>query len=237
MKNQHDHSEFRARLSARLSALNLSMRDVSIRAGMNPDTLGKFLTGRTRTMRADNLKELARVLEVSESWLVGSSDEAHMEPLPFGVKFGGTADAGAFRPQDVLDQEGDIRRVPIPHDWRFPSEAQFAFRIAGDSMDKARIFDGMHVLALEVHAWERANGPLRDGLLVIVARSRAGQAERELTLKRLRITREAMILQPESNNPKWRAITFPLPLKSDQTAEGDHASVVAVCLQAVWILT
>jgi SOS-response transcriptional repressor LexA len=227
---------FRTRVAARLATLGISMRDASIRAGMNPDTLGKFLTGKTGSLRADNMAALARVLDVNESWLMGSSEASGLEALPFGVPFGGTVEAGAFRAQDALDQDSERERIAIPHDHRFPPEAQYAFRVVGDSMNKANIQEGMVVLALEVHAWARINGEPRDGALVVVARQRNGGPERELTIKRLRIGSTAMRLEPESTNPRHKPISFALPRQGDETGEGDQAQIVAVCLQAIWLL-
>ena len=232
-----DNKQFRMRVAARLAALNISMRDASIKAGMAPDSLGKFLTGKNRSMRADNMAALARVLDVTESWLMGSSDDNTIEPSTFGVRFGGVVEAGAFRLQDPLDQESETVRVPLPHDWRYAPEAQFAFKVVGDSMNKANINEGMYVLALEVHAWERVHGEPTDGALVVVARTRMGAPERELTVKRLRIFRDRITLQPESTNPKHEPMTFPLPISDDMSADGYQAEIIAVCLQATWILT
>jgi len=234
--SNRDNSEFRTRVAMRLAALNMSMRAASPAAGMSADTLGKFLSGENRSLRATNMASLARVLDVSESWLMGSTDDPANDTMPFGVRFGGTVEAGAFRTQDLLDQTGETIRVPIAHDWRYPAAAQFAFKVVGDSMNKADIFEGMHVLAIDVHAWERGNGPPRDGSLVIVARMKNGGPERELTIKRLRITAKQMMLEPESTNPTHKPITFPMPHSSDETTDGDRAEIIAVCLQAVRIL-
>lgn len=228
---------FRTRVAERLAHLGLSARVASMRAGLNPDTLGKFLAGKTKSIKASNLNSLARVLDVSESWLIGSASDPSATPdLPFGVKFGGTVEAGTFRLNDGLDQDGELKRVPMPYDSRFPPEAQFAFKVAGDSMTEARIFDGMHVLALDVHAWERVNGEPADGALVVVARTRAGAPERELTIKRLRVKRDRIVLEPCSKNPAHQPITFPRSTAADSHDASESAEILAICLQAVWIL-
>lgn len=227
--------QFRTRVAERLAALNLSNREASKRAGLNPDTLGKFLSGKTKSLKASNLSALARVLDASESWLMGTVDDPSIAEIPFGVKFGGIVEAGAFRLNDDLDQDAD-HRVPINLDTRYPAEAQYAFRVVGDSMTEARIFDGMHVLAVDLHTWERINGEPGDGAVVVVARMRNGSPERELTVKRLRIKRDRLILQPESSNPKHKAIELPLPGSSESVESDERAEILAVCLQAVWLL-
>lgn len=235
--NTSDNSEFRTRVAQRLASLKMSMRAASIAAGMSPDTLGKFLTGESRSLRATNMAALAKVLDVSESWLMGSTDDPDIEPAPFGVLFGGVVEAGAFRMQDPLDQTGEAARVPIAHDSRYPPAAQYAFKVVGDSMNRADIVEGMHILAIDVHAWERVHGQPRDGALVIVARMKAGGPERELTVKRLRITAKQLLLEPESTNPAHKPISFPMPHASDETDAGERAEIIAVCLQAVRLLT
>lgn len=224
-----DNTEFRTRVSSRLASLGLSMRAASLRANMAPDTLGKFLTGKTRSLRADNMAALARVLDVNESWLMGSSPDASVDHMPFGVRFGGVVEAGALRPREIAASE---QRVPIPHDWRYPPGAQAAYRVMDDSMDRAGITEGMHLLALDVHAWERANGEPRDGAIVIAEHCKENEALRELTAARLHITRAGITLQPDSSNPRHQAKAMAAPALPDEP----RSAIVAVCLMAVLVL-
>lgn len=225
-----------ARIQQRLDALGLTERQVSMMAVGNPDLVRNMKRARSRSPRGESLSKLARTLKVTEAWLLGSSDDDSPAdpPRPFGVRFGGVVEAGAFRREDGLNQDAELRRVPLPPDPRYPASAQYAFAVAGDSMTEAKIFEGMHVLAVDVHVWERLHGEPGDGKLVIVARQRNGEAERELTVKRLRIFRDRLELRPESLNKAHLPIVFPLPPEQDAPAE---ASIIAVVLQATWILT
>jgi len=233
--DEFDSKGFVARVQERLDTLALSPRAASIQAGASPDLIRGLLRGTNKTVRGDHLVALARVLKVSESWLITGIDaEAAEDPAVFGVRFGGVAQAGLFRPNDDQDQEAETRRVPLPADPRYPAAAQYAFRVEGDSMTKAHIWEGMHVLAVDVHAWERVHGEVGDGKLVVVARWRHGDSERELTVKRLRLFRDRMELQPETENPRWQPIVFPLPLRQDEDGE---AQIIAVVLSATRILT
>lgn len=229
-----DNRTLRTRVAARIADLNMSMRDASIRAGMAPDTLGKFLTGRNRTMRADNLASLAKVLDTSESWLMGSNDDDRPHGAPFGVPLGGTVEAGAFRIQDMTNE--DTERVPMPHDWRYPPTEQAAYRVVGDSMNRANITDGMYILAVNLPTWERLHGEPRDGTMVIVSRKREGARERELSVKRLRITRDKTTVEPDSTNPKHEAFVLTLPTEAGQAIGTYFSEVIAVCLQATLLL-
>lgn len=224
------------RIQQRLEALNLTERQASMLAVGNPDLVRNLKRARSRSPRGEALSKLSRVLKVSESWLLGTTDDDAPPPegQPFGVRFGGIVEAGAFRRNDPLDQEAEIRRVPLPADPRYPATAQYAFRVEGDSMTEAHIWEGMHVLAVDVHVWEHLHGEPGDGKLVVVARWRDGEAERELTVKRLRLFRDRMELRPESLNPRHQPLVFPLPLAQDDSAE---ARIIAVVLSATWILT
>lgn len=215
----------------------MSERQASLKVAGNPQFIRNIRKGASASPRGENILKLARVLQVSESWLLGTSDDLGDPPnvaAPFGVRFGGVAQAGLFRPNDDQDQEAETRRVPLPADPRYPAASQYAFRVEGDSMTKAHIWEGMHVLAVDVHAWERVHGEVGDGKLVVVARWRHGDSERELTVKRLRLFRDRMELQTETENPRWQPIVFPLPLRQDEDGE---AQIIAVVLSATWILT
>jgi SOS-response transcriptional repressor LexA len=230
---QHADNIAKSRIDERLKQIGMSTRQASIKAGMNPDTLGKFFAGKTRSLKADNLSSLAKVLDVSESWLMGTiNDKNEYDERPFGVRFGGVVEAGAFRPQNDHSQDDEYRTIALPHDMRFPLSAQYAFSVTGDSMTLEKIFEGMYVLAVDVMTWERLMGQPRDGNLVVVARTRNGHPERELTVKKLRLYTDRMELQPCSDNPAYEPLVFPLPLHElDQT----EATIIAVVLSATWI--
>lgn len=203
---------------------------------MGPDTLGKFLKGDTSSLRADNMASVLQVLNIPQDALTApyNTDFSNSNNVknPFGVRFGGVVEAGTFRPQNDLSQDDDYRMISLPHDTRFPHASQFAFSVMGDSMTRERIFEGMHVLAVEVAIWQRLQGQPRDGQLVIVARTRDGHPERELTVKKLRLFTDRMELQPCSDNPAYRPLVFPLPL---QEADHTEAHIIAVVLSATWI--
>ena len=223
------------RIKQRLDVLGMSERQASIRTAGNPQFIRNIRKGASVSPRGENFIKLAKVLGVSESWLMGTSDDEGTPPedRQFGVRFGGIVEAGAFRPEDSLNQDNELRIIPLPPDPRYPTTAQYAFQVMGDSMTEAKIFEGMHVLAVEVHTWEKFHGEPGDGKLVVVSRHRNGDSERELTIKRLRIFRDRLELRPESFNRTHQAIVFPLPPRQDEEAE---ATIIAVVLSATWIL-
>lgn len=229
----HMNSDIVQRIEQRLNQLELSAQGASVAAGLSKDAIRNWQRHPENMPSARSLIALAPVLKTSVKWLIGESDDPAMDSdKPFGVRFGGIVEAGAFRPNDGLHQDNDYRLVNLPPDPRYPAAAQYAFSVVGDSMTEAHIFEGMHVLAVDAHVWERLHGEPGDGKLVVVARTRNGDPERELTVKRLRIFRDRIELQPMSRNPHWQPLVFPNPPVEDGPAE---ATIIAVVLQATWI--
>lgn len=219
------------RIQDRLDALGMSARHASELAGLSPDAIRNILRKPDSLPRGRTLVNLAKTLGVTPQYLL-TGGESLPSSEGFGVRYGGIVEAGAFRPHDGLNQDFETRLIPIAPDSRYPADQQFAFRVAGDSMTEAKIFEGMYVLAIDVNAWERFHGPPNDGRLVIVARTRNGDPERELTVKRLRIFRDRMELQPESSNPQHKPFVFPWP---PAPSEASNVEVIAVVLTAVWL--
>lgn len=222
------------RIKQRLVELGMSERQASIEAVGNSQFIRNIRKGTSTSPRADNIIKLAKVLNVSESWLMGVADDMGQPASEqvFGIRNGGIVEAGTFRLANSLNQDEELRLVPIPADPRYPHAAQFAFQVVGDSMTEAKIFEGMYVVAVELHAWEHLHGEPADGKLVIVARTRNGDPERELTVKRLRIFRDRLELQPESRNPTWQPLVFPNPPSHDDQVE---AQIIAVVISSTWV--
>ena len=177
----------------------------------------------------------ARRFGVAKEWLIfGTNSDLQPSEISqnFGVRFGGIVEAGAFRPSSNFNQDDELRTVAMPADPRYPLASQYAFQVVGDSMTEAKIFEGMHVLAVDLHSWEKLHGEPSDGKLVVVARARNGDPERELTVKRLRIFRDRLELRPETKNTKHEPIIYAWPPNEEDPAQ---AQIIAVVLAATWI--
>lgn len=106
---------------------------------------------------------------------------------------------------------------------RYPVSDQFAFKVSGTSMDKARIFDGDFVIC--VPYWT-ARSALTAGDLVVVERRRGPVFER--TVKELVIQPKQYELWPRSTDPRFQQpIVIP---KVDPMAEADGTVVEVVGL-------
>lgn len=118
-----------------------------------------------------------------------------------------TVEAGAWREVDELDQDGG-EWITIPADDKFPDATQRVYDVSGDSMNKLEpipISNGSRIVAIDYDE-VASRVPLRDGLIVVVQRSRNGGQERELTVKQVAWFDDRIEFQPRSTNPKHKPI-------------------------------
>lgn len=224
------------RIQSRLEATKQNATSASEAAGLGKDFIRDVLRGKKKSISTDSATKLAVALQCPVSWLfegegADSIDSSATESV--GIKYGGKVEAGAFRLNQHLDQTSEGRHIPLSCDPRYPVADQYAFEVFGDSMTESRIFEGMWINALDIHAWERIHGEPGDKALVVVARSREGAPERELTVKKLRLFRDRAELQPDSTNKSHQTFVFPLPPREDSQAE---AQIIAVVLSATWLI-
>ncbi|KKB81040.1 hypothetical protein VW35_02410 [Devosia soli] len=118
-----------------------------------------------------------------------------------------TVEAGAWREVDEFDQS-DPEWVAVPPDDKYPDATQDVYNVAGDSMNALQphpITPGSRVVAIRYDEIA-SRAPLRDGLVVVVQRSRNGGQERELTVKQVAWFDDRIEFQPRSTNPKHKPI-------------------------------
>lgn len=118
-----------------------------------------------------------------------------------------TVEAGAWREVNELDQE-DMEWVTVPADDKYPDATQRVFDVSGDSMNRLEpypITNGSRIVAIDYDDIA-SRVPLRDGLVVVVQRSRNGGQERELTVKQVAWFDDRIEFQPRSSNPKHKPI-------------------------------
>lgn len=110
-----------------------------------------------------------------------------------------TVQAGAWLMAD--DSRQDVAAYPAARDPRFPHAHQWLSEVRGDSVNLLNIVDGdlVHCVdAVEIGYYPRT------GDVVEVERLRFGGQERELTLKQVEVTPDAILLWPRSTNPRWK---------------------------------
>lgn len=204
--------------------------------GISEQAISQWERGETEPTR-ENLIAAADFYGVPHDWLAKPhstrivGEIADDDGASIGLKYAGLVEAGAFRPVNLFDQDSEHRAIPIAPDPRYPFKSQGAFRVEGDSMDRARIHPGMWVHAIEVTAWQRMNGDLTDGAMVVVTRIREDKGERELTVKQLRIFRDRMELRPQSSNPAHEPIIMP----AEPQEGNEKVYVLAIVISAIWL--
>ena len=143
----------------------------------------------------------------------------------------GTVEAGSFREVDEFDQsEPEI--ITVPADRRFPKARMLAFDVAGDSMNNLKprpILDGDRAICV---AYEDVahSLPLRDGMAVVVQRTRDGGHTREWSIKQIEIYDDRIEFHPRSLNPRYK----PIVVKKDAFADdGVEVEIIGIVRRVV----
>lgn len=166
--------------------------------GRAPSAVTALLNG-GRQIKASEVAIIARYLDI-EAPLAGARfdllpDQTAIQHIPVR----GIAQAGSWRAYEDMDYSS-LPPVPtVPG--RYAASEQFALKIAGNSVNKLRIFDGDFVIC--VNYWIARTGPV-DGDIVAVERRRGPEFER--TVKRLKIVDGGFELHPESDDPRHKPI-------------------------------
>lgn len=226
------------RITKLREALGWSQADLAKRVGATQQSIGMIEAGKVK--RPTKLHEIAKALNADVDYLIGANDVKPVDGLrgpvaisTQGVSYGGRVGAGGFLPvNEYFDQDDDSIVVPstVTRHPAFPTVAQNAWLVDGDSMDQAGIYDGMWIVAAKYLDYVDKVGELRNGQFVIVERNRHGGSERELTVKEVQFARGGMRLLPRSSNPKHRA--FFIPLDTDADPDTEVVMVVGVVLAA-----
>lgn len=141
---------------------------------------------------SDRLREVAIVLDLELDWL--GTGRRH-SPVTKGLPLRGSVAAGVWR-EIPESQDMDVRSVPVAPDERFPTEAQYALKVEGHSVNRTAP-NGALLHCVDIVA---AGIEIRQGDLVVVERTRAGMIE--TTVKRVRRGAGGVLqLWPESTDP------------------------------------
>lgn len=180
--------------------------------------------GRVKIPR-DAAYKYARAFKVDPSWLLYgkktySGNKTHFESVAQIPVRGSTA-AGKWLEFDDTEQDALAPIYAVAG--RFPMEEQFAFKVSGPSMDKARIFDGDYVICVPYWIARAAPTP---GDLVVVERKRGTMFER--TLKELQMSDDEFELWPRSTDSRFQT---PIRVKRNHDfVENDGTTVEIVGL-------
>ncbi|KLK91394.1 hypothetical protein AA309_20035 [Microvirga vignae] len=190
-----------------------------------------------RDFSPDEAETYARAFRVAHGWLITGKggpktggDEVPPQLKPADLALGeyvvaGKVAAGSFREVDeIFDDEP--QRITGPADMKYPNARQMAFEIEGDSMNKARppMLEGGFVLCVDFEDLEN-QVPLRDGMKVVVERTKFGGQMREWSVKEIELYEDRIEFHPRSDNPKHKPIVVPRDFQPD---DGNEVRILAL---------
>ncbi|WJR66987.1 helix-turn-helix domain-containing protein [Neorhizobium sp. CSC1952] len=146
----------------------------------------------------------------------------------------GIVAAGLFREVDEFDQS-EPEEITVPRDENFPNARQLIFDVEGDSMNELKprpILPGDTVVAT---AYEDIAGRvvLRDGMVVVVQRTRDGGHMREWSVKQIEIYEDRTEFHPRSSNPKHKPIIVHRQFDTDDGVSVEVIGLVRMVLNTL----
>lgn len=221
-----------AQIRAKREELGLSQAALAKRAGgISQAAIDKIEKGATKKSRY--LPEILSVLGLPLSILPSnvSPPTGELRPIPPSqisqTRIIGKAKAGEFIAIEDMGDWDEQRFIDEVPDARFPNARHLAFEVEGDSMNALKprpIMDGDMVSALALEDVQHKM-PLRDGMIVVVERTRHGGLEREWSIKQLEIYEERVEFHPRSTNPRHKPIVVE---RDNEADDGTAVTVIAI---------
>ena len=170
------------RIKSAREDLKLTKRELAKRIGVHESSINKYEKGLV-DIPLSKISELARVLKVTEAYLMGWEEKSEQPPQGLKIPVLGTVAAGIpiSAVEDILDYE------EVPQSWENQGEF-FALKIKGDSMEP-RMESGDVVIVKQ-----QSDANSGDTVIVLVNGDDA-------TCKRLQKTDNGIMLV--STNPKY----------------------------------
>lgn len=146
----------------------------------------------------------------------------------------GTVAAGLFREVDEFDQS-EPEDIMVPRDEQFPQARQITFDVEGDSMNALQprpILPGDTIVCT---AYEDIahRAVMRDGMVVVVERTRNGGHFREWSVKQVEIYEDRTEFHPRSTNPKHKPIVVQRQFDADDGVTVQVIAVVRMVMNAM----
>ncbi|KFC73220.1 hypothetical protein FG93_01964 [Bosea sp. LC85] len=200
--------------------------------------INKMTTG-NRKISGDEMLAITRILKPasSEPASQASIREGLATSIPMQVRpasselapyrIAGKVEAGAFRPQEDLGDWDEAKVIYDKRDPKYPDARHLSFDVDGDSMNALKprpILSGDQVLAVSYEDISDRT-PIRDGMVVVVERSRYSGMEREWSIKQIELYADRIEFHPRSTNPRHEVIKVP----RDNTADdGQKVEIIAL---------
>ncbi len=225
------------RLEQRMGEIGVSGAELARRTGIPYANINKYVNGKIEQPRGDILEKLARAVGQSVIWLrdgVEVDEGTTVTPVTsrlVPVPVIGRVEAGAFREVDDMDQSEPVF-ISLPADNRFPNARQVAFDVSGDSMNNLRprpILEGDRVVGVSYEDVAH-EAVLRDGMVVIVERTRDGGHTREWSVKQVEIYQGRTEFHPRSTNTRHKPIVVERDMFAD---DGTQVEIIALVRRIV----
>ncbi|MFK4826025.1 helix-turn-helix domain-containing protein [Paenochrobactrum sp. BZR 588] len=224
------------RLDQRITELGWSKAELSRRSGITYDSINKYLRGDIDNPRGNVLEKLAHTIDKPILWLRDGIElelpvDAVIQTAITTVRIVGTVEAGTFREVDELDQSEPVE-IAVPRDDKFPYARQMAFNVSGDSMNDLRprpILSGDRAVCV-AYSDVAHEVPLRDGMVVVVERTRDGGHTREWSIKQIELYEDRTVFAPRSTNSNYKPIVIE---RDHDTDSGMSVEVIAIVRRVV----
>jgi len=179
------------RLRKAMGDKGINGAELARRLDLERQAIYNWLAGRAEPTQ-QNLRNLATILDVEQEWL--SSGRKVKPDITLGLQLHGDVAAGVWI-EVHENQDMEYRRVAVAPDPNYPTDAQYALTVRGNSVNKiAR--DGSIIACVDILT---AGVDIRDRDLVVVERRRGAIVE--TTVKRARKAAGKLELWPESDDP------------------------------------
>jgi len=211
------------RLQEAIDEKGWTKAELSRRSHISYDNINKYLRGDVAQPRGEVLPTLAATIGRSLQWLRDGTDGGVVAEITrsasglVAAAVAGKVEAGAWREVDEFDQS-ELEHIALPPDSRFPNAQLLVFDVSGDSMNDLKphpILPGSRVVGVDYDD-VASQVPLRDGLVVVVERSRDGGHSREFSVKQVEFYPDRIEFHPRSTNPKHK----PIVVEHDAWADG-----------------
>jgi transcriptional regulator with XRE-family HTH domain len=219
------------RLDREREAKGWSGRQLAKEAGIEYAVVNKYLNGKIAQPRGNAMQKLANAINRPLLWLRDGTEEQRDSATPSTARVSlgaiiGKVEAGTFREVDPFDQS-ERATMEIPVDPRFPHARQLIFEVSGDSMNNLKprpILEGDRIVGI---AYEDVEGQmvLRDGMVVVVERTRDDGQYREWSVKELVLLKDRTEFHPRSTNPRHKPIVVDRDLFAD---DGTKVNILAL---------
>lgn len=199
-----------------------SQSELARRLGLHPSAINKLVNGK-RGLKSSEIPIAAEYFE--EDPPAGDVRAAPSVGL-LPIKVNGKLAAGVFREVDDFDQSDAERVYELP-DERFPNARRMAFDVEGDSMNALEprpIMSGDRLICV---SFEDVASQIRvkDGMVVVVERTRDGGHTREWSVKQVELYEDRIEYHPRSTNKTHK----PIVVKRDPSADdGTQVEIIAL---------